>query len=646
MKNRNISSIICVLLTVVSVGCSRRENPPEKPSGGSIVTEDGKNVNIVEKCRSDYKIVIPKDHGKTVEFASEELQSVIFQATTCTLDIVLDEGLSFNANNKYISLGDTTILETSKVEIDKTQLGKQGARVVTKDKSVLIAGGDDYGVLFGVYDFLAEEVVYEVYATDEISFNRSADIPLKKLDITDLPDIKNRTTSLSPSVRGIANAESALRMRLFPSGRGGYDYETGSPLFGAWTHTITGTVFPVVTNTNGVLSYNDNYYAMTPEQQSWFQNFQLCLTNPGATAEFIERMKVIVDQNPGATYFQLGMSDTKKTCECDSCKQSDKVNGGAGGTYVRFLNTVSKAIDEYLVLKGSEREVTLGGLAYFAFEQSPTVYDENSKEYKPVNDSVVCGKHVAMMFAPISKSYAHALDDASCEINVSSYNSILGWRAICEKLQIYTYCSNFLDYFLYYNDWDSIKPDAQLYGKLNIDYLFDEGGTNNAGNFMGLRLYLRSKLYWNSDLNVTSLIDDFMDHYYKEAAPYIKEIFYSLKMHYAVDIADLPDYPKGGVLKCQDLSYSKGAFWSYNYLTGLKNLFADAYKALEKADYSETELTMLKDRILADELSTDYALIKYHAGYFSDINSAKKAFISECTRLGILSSAEGVALNI
>lgn len=640
-----ISLILCFLMIFTSVSCSDG-NEGNNDYVDNTVTENGKVVNIVKDCKSEYKIVVPAEHGKVIKFASQELQNVFFEATSCKLDIVLDTGLTYAEDKQYISLGDTTILASSNEQINKAQLGKQGARVLTKGKSVLIAGGDEYGVLFGVYDFLQKELNYEVYATNEITFDYTADVPLKQLNIIDVPDIKTRVTSISPDIRGIANAENALRMRLFPSGRGGYDYATSSPLFGSWTHTITGTVFPVVTNTNGVLSYNDNYYAMTEEQQGWFQNYQLCLTNPDATAEFITRMKSIVDANPDATYFQLGMSDTKKTCECASCRESDRVNGGAGGTYVIFLNKVSRGVDEYLASIHSDREITIGGLAYFAFEQSPTVYNSQTQKYEPVNSNVVCDDHVAMMFAPISKSYAHALNDSACDINVASYNAILGWRAICEKLQIYTYCSNFLDYFLYYNDWDSLKPDAELYGSLNIDYIFDEGGGNSAGNFMALRTYLRSKMYWDSSLNVNQLIDDFIDNYYKEAAPYIKQIFYSLKMHYAVDIVDFPAYPKGGVLKCQDLSYSKAVFWPYSYLNILKDLYAKAYSAIENAGYSEEQLKVLKDRILADELSADYALIKYHAGYFADIETTKQTFLSECSRLGILYSGEGVMLAV
>ena len=63
--------------------------------------------------------------------------------------IVSDNGLTFNPQDKYISVGNTEILATSGVAVEQDKLTSDGYRIVTKGNTVIIAGPSDYGTLYG-----------------------------------------------------------------------------------------------------------------------------------------------------------------------------------------------------------------------------------------------------------------------------------------------------------------------------------------------------------------------------------------------------------------------------------------------------------------------------------------------------------------
>ena len=63
-------------------------------------------------------------------------------------------------NAKRISIGETSLITSMTQEeqlafgYDKSILGSDGVRIITKNNTVYILGGSFYGVLYSVYDFM------------------------------------------------------------------------------------------------------------------------------------------------------------------------------------------------------------------------------------------------------------------------------------------------------------------------------------------------------------------------------------------------------------------------------------------------------------------------------------------------------------
>ena len=111
---------------------------------------------MVENGKSDYKILMPSNADSYLFVAESELKYFFEEATGVKLDTVFEPegGLAHTAEGKYISLGETKMLESANVDVKKSMLGSQGVRIATKDKTIYMTGATTVGTLNSVYTLL------------------------------------------------------------------------------------------------------------------------------------------------------------------------------------------------------------------------------------------------------------------------------------------------------------------------------------------------------------------------------------------------------------------------------------------------------------------------------------------------------------
>lgn len=177
-------ALICVaiasILFVGTFGCGANDDNP--------VINTGKY--IVDRAKTDYRIIIAKQADEKERLAARELQTFFFEATNCRLNIVDDENVTFDENAKYYSVGRNNFQKTSGVDADAKELKAQGYRIKTKGNSVFLIGGDSYGTLYSVYGYLGLEFDYDYFFTDVYCINKNVnDLELKNYDVTKSPDI-------------------------------------------------------------------------------------------------------------------------------------------------------------------------------------------------------------------------------------------------------------------------------------------------------------------------------------------------------------------------------------------------------------------------------------------------------------------------
>ena len=148
---------------------------------------------MVRNGKTSYKVVVPEVETQSVSYAKSELSRFFKEATGVDLKFVTDKGLTHNDTNRYISLGDTSLYRSLGRNDNITALKKDGTKIFTKDKSVYIIGGEESGVLNGVYDFLKINFGFEYFFTDSYTLRTGVtDLKLLDYDVTDIADIDYR----------------------------------------------------------------------------------------------------------------------------------------------------------------------------------------------------------------------------------------------------------------------------------------------------------------------------------------------------------------------------------------------------------------------------------------------------------------------
>ena len=157
-----------------------------------------------------YKVVVPDNINNDIALARDEFVHFFKIATDINIEVISDRNLTFNKDDKYISIGQTSILATSGLRIDYNELTKDGCRIMTKGAVVCLVGGSDIGTINAVYDFLHIVFRFEVYSPDVYEIDRNVkNLTLFNFDVKDIPetaDIKLENQNKTISWRRIARA--------------------------------------------------------------------------------------------------------------------------------------------------------------------------------------------------------------------------------------------------------------------------------------------------------------------------------------------------------------------------------------------------------------------------------------------------------
>lgn len=562
---------------------------------------NGRDLALIKNATSNYQIVIPKESVTGEEYASNYLADVIQKATGVHIPTVKEDAVaSFDEKAYFIYVGDTKFVEQAGLKAEKESVGTNGFLLSLQGNSVIICGANAVGNVNGVQEFLSYVLDYEIYAIDEIYFNKGKNVKMVDFGTQVVsPSIKYNV----PGARQVMSVEETVQFKSV-------DWMEG------WV-SLDGQIWDTVLNVHSIQT-------VVPQEKysQWWNNGQLCYSNEEAL-DFVANVVVErIHATPSTVrYFQLGNVDSSFSCNCNECTRISINNGGMGGAYVIWLNKVAKKVESILSQQGViDREWYVMGLMYLAYEVAPVTFDKETKKVTPLNEDVICGEHVGVQFCPVNACFAHAIDDESCPYNVENIaeQNLYGWSALTEEYFLWTYEGEFWDMHFFFDDFGSLKQNAMLFDKVGVDGVFWQCADNYTSPFGALRTYLLSKLSWDSTLSYTELFDDFFLHYYKEAGPYMRE-YYDLiraRMH-----AIGKDLNGSGCQICMSSAgvYYNTGLWSFNLLKSFEKVVKKAYEAIENAGYNEAQKETLFMRIRADEFFITHFFVKdAYKSYFTE----------------------------
>lgn len=623
---KRISIVLAVCLSIICFAGCKKDDVSNTLNPVFENTELYYNdCYLVNKGQSDYIVLIADEAEKYEIYAANELVKYLKEATGVKLRIVNESAAPIT--EKFISVGHTEKAKQAGVVADVNKLGYSGFVLKSNPNgNVYINAGCQEAVCYGVYEFLTRHVGFEAYSIDELFVDKKFSVPLMKLEETVLPVIDYRVFSYAHFIN---YPDANLAMRLHHGYGGGSSISEGN-LLSLFAHSMSALGISASTY--------PQYYVST----------QYCMTKDGSDKLVAEKLMELIRQDVrDKITYQLGQEDIQGSCSCTTCTESDMENGGAGGTYIIFLNRVSDLLKDMMQEEGIEKDITLCALAYLGYERAPTIYNAETKKYEPVNESVVCRDNVTVMYCPINSCHFHPFDEPTCEINselTDTYDNFMGWSVLTHNdFMVWSYNVKAVEYFLVYNDFCGYVDNMKFYEKIGVNFTFYQGINSNArASFDAFRAYMVSKLSWDTSLTFNQLFNDFFDHYYKEAAPVLKKYYNAVQAHYATLYDKFQTGGCGGINQLKH-NYAEYGDWDYLVLKNFKEILAEAYTLIENSNRTTEEKQILKQRIMIEDVSIDAVIKEAYPLFIADYDAFMVDFTENCKTLGFVARFEGGA---
>ena len=579
---------------------------------------------MVQKGKSDYKILVPAKTDSNLIVAESELKYFFEEATGVKLDTVYEteSGLSHTADGKYISLGATKMLESSGVDVKAGVIGSQGVRIVTKDNTVYVTGATTIGTLNAVYSFLNIMFDYEQYAHDCFTLKETNNAKLRNFNVVDVPDIEMRACSSSVTEKNPNNLQYRLRTRAYSE----YFLPIGDTENGASEHIIhnTSNAIPREAPTSRETWFSD-------QSGQGAENTQLCYTAHGNAEDFdalAERAAYIISRSlikytpekyPLRNIVTFTHEDNSSVmCRCEHCVEAQEKYGTQSGAVIVLANAIRAKLETWMNLPENAEykrdNLTLVFFAYAAFVEAPAHYDEEQGKYVINHPDLQMRDDVGVFYA-ISNglSYQKNIYD---ELSEEGLQNSLKWFDISPSVYLWTYNANFGNFLFRTAGTNFYDTDAyQFFAAGNAKMMFTQGAmpTSNVTSFQMLDIYLDSQLQWNSTLDINELTKKWFKAMFKEAA----DVMYNLYIQ-ENDWAIIVAHESKKIAQTGIINYSVGReFWKYEMLKGWLDMIDEARSLVAKYETSDPALyKQLKEHIDIEWVCPAYYALAYNADSF------------------------------
>lgn len=621
-----MKKIYVLLLTLIAVfllvSCKKKEVDHEDDDHKHEIIEETEFYLLNDKI-SEYVIVYPEDTNDLVRVnAVSELKFFFKQATNFDLPSISDKNLTYEKGQKYISIGDTTLLATSGIEIDPN-LGESGVQIVTKDQSVFLFGNTRFGTLYSVYIFLEHQLNYRIYAIDEIYIDRDVE-SLKLLDfqLIYVPTFDYRVGSIGELWN---NATFARRMKMHTND------DVWIKLGGLAYHNFFATVPPSI--------YKDDH----PE---WYSSDgrQLCLlADPERLkAVVVAQMKQYIKQNPSANVLSFTQEDVNLWCDCEVSEGLKEHYGTNAAEMIIFLNMVGEEIETWLAEEEPNREVTILMFAYHRTEEAPARFDESTQTYVPIDDKVILRSNVGVLYAPI---FAEHYYDYYHETNINASETMKKWSALTDNLYLWSYGTYFFDYLMPFDSLNSIQGKYKFAQEHDTKYVFDQGTYNQSvgTDWFRLKEFIMAQLQWNVDQDMNQLINDFFENYFKDGAePMMKylESYRAWHAYIAVEENLMGQVVQPGALQRK--------YFPQGVINEWLGYIDEAYNSISHLERTDPGMyKILKDRITLESITPRYMMLELYDVFYSaeEITAMIESLKKDTLMLGMAQHNEFNTLN-
>jgi hypothetical protein len=425
-------------------------------------------VQLVRDGKPLVNILISPRASQSDKIAAEMLQNYIQKVSGCKLNIT--EKATPPSN--FIA-----IWEADEQTKQKASLVVDGYIISTSNQNLFIESGGEKGSIYGVVSLLERYLDCRMYAPGVETVPRSANIYI-------------------PAVYHVENPANSFRVV-----HGNFEKDT---LYRDWQRL--NSISEMFANGYYVHTFNrlvpwETYFTTHPEYYSFMNGKrikdQLCLTNENVYKVVIEKLKAEMALQPDKKVWSVSQNDNFSYCQCDNCMKIIREEGSPAGPVIRFVNRVAAEFPDKVI----------STLAYQFSRQAPKVT-------KPLSN-------VQIMLCTIELNRSKPIEDDPS--SKSFLQDIVDWGKIASNIYLWDYTVNFSHSTTPFPNLHVLQPNIQFLTRNGAHQHFQQSNTGVGHEMSELKSYLISRLLWNPDINADSVIADFINGYFLQAAPYIQK---------------------------------------------------------------------------------------------------------------------------
>ena len=670
--------MLCLSFAIGAIGCGDEGETGELTQPYSVWEPETTHIRtapdiegkyIVKDGKSDYSIVLPTEFKTNKYYATAKEELILFmkRATGITLsasyDVDSNGTKEHNANQHYISIGDTNLFKTSGItaqEFDRESLFGDGYRIITKDNNIYILADSAKGLMYGVYGFLEITLNFEYYYRNCYDLDTNVlNMPLKNFDVKEIPDVPYRGT---PNGTAFSSNGGSSRVTVSEQNAGleQQDFENASLRFRYNYGSVSGCLIPtyqhwdmssnksVYHNTSELFSGNLNtakevfdacekwpnftqisdYYTLeelTKHSSKWdaSNGVQWCFTARGdeealdALALWTAiKMEYSLMMYPNSTHgdvvtLAITGEDSGSCCDCSACQEAFLVDGNSyQGGIIRLCNKVVNILKEWQrdprnadYSRGDKLNIIY--FAYAGTEDPPAIYDEDTNTYTLANENCKMDKNVGVWITHLADYESSYYNYEATSKNQRYYELLDFYAREAGFMWYYNYVVNYLDNteFIDNISWTTTATYSS-FKHASIKGQYHIAGLNNEENYNwgNLRVYLDSKLNWNCTLDCYELANKFMKAMYGPAASYMEQALHRIRVH----TQTMRDYTR--IMSADKAMVA--TFWTY---TGFYKPYYEelclAYNEIDKSIKDSAQATLYKERIETEMIAPLYTMI-------------------------------------
>lgn len=412
-----------------------------------------------------YSICISAAASRAVKNAANAMQSYLWDATGTRLPIVTDDA---EATTNEILIGQTKRKENLSVK----NLSQEDYRIKTDGNTLVITGGSDRGVLYGVYGFLQDYVGWNYYTPTIEDCNHSKAIKVASLDVKVSPSFEWRelyTYSATDPLWCVKNGINGNLMRNIGNEYGGSI---------AWV---------------GSQGHNLGQLAETGDKAN------PCLTSDAVYKTVLQNVKNYLLRAPDCKIVSVSQLDSAPYCQCTECRKYMREHGNTYSSLIlNFVNRIAEGLEiEY-------PDVKVETLAYLETIAPP----KNLKAHK----------NVIVRFCPITAVRSDAMSNSDSIANLGFCAQLKQWKDICKTVYVWDYTCGFQQQMLFVSNIFDLGDSIRYYSNAGVAGIMMQGfPRGDSPEFGELRTFLMARCMRNpkmSEKEYLSLIQKFLNAYY------------------------------------------------------------------------------------------------------------------------------------